>query len=303
MEEIEIIADLEVVMKKTFKEKVDWFSSEYDSEIGGFITGEIKDGKIILEDLLIPEQESGYADVNFSPQDLVKLRKDYGDKCLKIIGEWHSHHNMGLGWSSTDLNFIKEFADPREITCFVLSSMGRHLVRIEMRKPFNISLDNVAYKIELNTELEGELKKIIQTKIKKSSFDRRHIKFTDTTGTGTGQEELEFVKDEEGEWHREDSIESMIKIHKTPKIVEVFDLGYSTSELMKEELKKLNPLIRYEKGSDTMGFLCYKAEFQFRSKKQLKKGVKKIRDFLREFKDENREGSYYDGGRGTTYYD
>ena len=80
--------NIKVVMERQFKDKIDWLSKNYDKEIAGFITGEIDGEEIVLEDLIIPEQEVGSAHVDIEGKSQVKLRKEFGNKCKKIIGEW-----------------------------------------------------------------------------------------------------------------------------------------------------------------------------------------------------------------------
>jgi hypothetical protein len=139
---------IDIIMKEKFKEKIDWISNFYDKEVNGFITGVIGDGEIILEDVLFPYQESGSGSAEVTGANLVKMRKEYKDKCKKIIGEWHSHHSMGAFWSGDDDKVIEDFAEPRETTIFIVSSKGHHLVRLEMRKPFKLSINNLSYETE-----------------------------------------------------------------------------------------------------------------------------------------------------------
>jgi len=157
-----------IYISKELENKLDYLTKNYSQEIAGFLIGEIKDGSIILEDLLIYEQEVGGASVDCQGKSLIKLRKEYKDKCLKIIGHFHSHNTMGAFWSETDENFIKEFSEPREISVFIVGSKNsRHLVRIELKKPFKMSLNSVEYEVieEPNKELENFLKKEIKNKV------------------------------------------------------------------------------------------------------------------------------------------
>lgn len=168
--ENEVECNIEIVFTKKFKEMMDYFSLNYDKEIAGFIIGEIKDGKIRAEELIFPEQKADSGSVDFSGASLVKLRQTEGDKCLKIIGEWHSHNTMGCFWSSTDVKeFIEPFSRTRDISLFIVSSKGDDLVRIEMNKPFKMSIDKVSYYVEYGKELEEECKKIIEDKVTVSS--------------------------------------------------------------------------------------------------------------------------------------
>ena len=75
------------------KTKLDILTSEYDTEIGGYLVGETRDGEIYLSDILIPSQQVSSVHVDISPKDQIDLLKRYKDKCKHVIGHFHSHHN------------------------------------------------------------------------------------------------------------------------------------------------------------------------------------------------------------------
>lgn len=162
---------LDVVMKSTFKDKIDWFTNNYDKEIGGFILGSIGE-EIVMEDLLIPEQEADSATIDISGKQQILMVKEYGKEvCQRIIGEWHSHHSMSGFWSSDDEGLIKDWAEPRDISVFIVSSRkDGHRVRVEVRKPFKMSLDNLDYCVEFDENLEKFLLEEIEKKVKKKEY-------------------------------------------------------------------------------------------------------------------------------------
>lgn len=171
---------IEVLMKEKFKEKIDWISNFYDKEVNGFITGKIEEGKIILENLLIPFQESGSGSAEVTGENQVKLRKEYKDECKKIIGEWHSHHSLGAFWSGDDEKVIKDFAEPRETTIFIVSSKGHHLIRVEMRKPFCLSIDNLPYETEASdSKISKLMLKEIEKKVTVPTYSNRIVDIWD----------------------------------------------------------------------------------------------------------------------------
>lgn len=159
-----------IIMKKGLKGKLDWLSTEYKNEIGGWITGKIAQDNIVLDDLLIPYQEVGGAHINMTGKQIAKLRKEYGKECEKIIAEWHSHNSMGSFWSSVDEHLIKQLMGPRNIFLFIVSSKGDHKIRLEMRKPFHISVDNMEYETEIDNKAEKGLKKEIKKKVTEIKF-------------------------------------------------------------------------------------------------------------------------------------
>lgn len=157
---------IEIILSERFKRIIDYFSINYNKEIAGFITGEVKDNRIIAEDLIFPEQSTSCGSVNFNGSSLAKLRSKEGDKCLRIIGEWHSHNSMGCFWSTTDIDeFIEPFSKDRDISLFIVSSKGEDLVRLEIRKPLKISIDKIDYYVECNKEICEECERIIKEKV------------------------------------------------------------------------------------------------------------------------------------------
>ena len=123
--------------------KLNVLSSEYSIEVGGYLTGEIRDGEIYLQDIIIPNQLISGVSVNIRPQDQVDLLRRYGDKCKKIIGKWHSHHNMGAFWSSIDANDIREIMEYKDLYVFMVSSLGNHLIKVCIKKPFKYEINDV----------------------------------------------------------------------------------------------------------------------------------------------------------------
>ncbi len=158
--------NFEILISKELEDKINWLVNNYDNEIGAWLIGEITNESILIEDFLIPNQDVSGASVDTSGKALVELRKEYGDKCKKIIGHWHSHNTMGNSWSTTDEDFMKEFVAPRERAVFIVSSQSdKHRIRLELTKPFKISLDELEYKIPYeDSKIGNKLKKIISKK-------------------------------------------------------------------------------------------------------------------------------------------
>lgn len=157
---------MKVTMSERFKKMVDWFSINYDKEIAGWITGQVTPEEIIMDDLLIPEQEADKGGIDMSNKQIANLRKEYGNRCASIIGEWHSHNTMGCFWSGTDDSFISEYMKPREVGVFVVSSKGEHLVRLEIRKPIVLSINKMEYGTKSDDTMSVELGEVIKTKVK-----------------------------------------------------------------------------------------------------------------------------------------
>ncbi len=98
-EQEECKVKLPIYLDSQLDMKLRYLSRSLDTEIAGWLTGEITKEGIFIKDILIPEQEVGGASVDISPSAGAKLRTEFGDKCTKIIGHWHSHCDFGTSWS------------------------------------------------------------------------------------------------------------------------------------------------------------------------------------------------------------
>ena len=140
---------MKLYITPTLKTKLDILSSEYQIEIGGYLTGKIRDGDIYLDDLLIPTgQNVSSAHVEINTSDQVNMLKKYGPaKCQTIIGHWHSHHNMGCFWSGQDISNMINIMSYKQLYVFVVSSNKNHLVKVCLRNPISLDLNNVDFVI------------------------------------------------------------------------------------------------------------------------------------------------------------
>lgn len=163
----EVKYNLEIKIEKDVDDKIRWFTSNYKQEISAFLTGELKDGVIVIDGLLYPHQDVSSGSVEVEPKNLIKMRKEYGDECLRIIGHWHSHHTMGAFWSATDDTFIEDYSRTKPLSIFFVSStLSKHRCKVVINKPFAVELDNLSYSIKWDKEaFEEDLKAIIEEKV------------------------------------------------------------------------------------------------------------------------------------------
>jgi proteasome lid subunit RPN8/RPN11 len=160
-----------IVMSRKFKDTIDWMSSNYDKEIGGFIIGSVDGDKLLLDDLIFPEQEADKGGIDFSTQQIAQLMHDYPEECNRIMGEWHSHNTMGCFWSGVDEGLINDFSEHRKLTVYIVSSKCRHLIRVEYRDAYlKFTFDKLGFCIA-NPDIENEMKQIIDVKVKSPSMN------------------------------------------------------------------------------------------------------------------------------------
>lgn len=142
-----------VIFNKDVYDKIRVFTEEFGSkEVAGWLTGSFMGTAIHVDNILIPNQTVSGADVDIDEDDLILLRKEYGNECTRIIGHWHSHHNLGAFWSSTDENNMSEIMGPRKRFLFVVSASShkKMLVRCESKSDSpatHIIMDDLLYTV------------------------------------------------------------------------------------------------------------------------------------------------------------
>lgn len=228
--ELEITTDFKAFIKKDIMDKMNYISSEFELEMGAFLVGKWEGDKVIVEDMLIPEQEVTSTSVDFSTKNLIDMRKEYKDKCQDIVGEWHSHNKMGAFWSGTDdEDMINKFSEPRDKCVFIVSSKGEHMVSVVINKPFKFRIDNVPYSTEVSDEIINEIKDEIALKVKEKVY----------TYSRTLDDEIDTKKIKK-------EIEKHIKyFHRTNTVI-IDKLYHSYASLIGEEFKILNPKVEIE---------------------------------------------------------
>jgi len=258
--------NIKVILKSKFKSKIDWLSSNYSNEIAGFIAGTIKDNQIIVEDLLIPAQEVGTSSIEMNGKQISLLRKEYGKACEKIIGEWHSHCDMSCFWSVTDDDFINQYMEPRKIGIFIVSAKARHLIRIEVREPFGISIDKVPYSVEYDDNLNKSLKKEIEKKITERVGYVSNSTSTYYGGGGYTNEEKEFKQE----------VAKKVTYYNKTNIVVVGPLYWFYSDAVCQEFEDLNP----EQDPLGQGKEYHNINFKFKTKEKAIDFMKDVKTFL-----------------------
>jgi len=225
-----------IEIEKEVDDKINWFSNNYEQEISGWLVGEFTKDLITITDLLIPHQEVGGVSVDTTGGDLIKLRKEYGDKCLKIVGHYHSHNTMSNNWSGTDEEFIEQFMEQRQKAIFLVSSKSDgHRLRLELRTPLSISIDDLEYSVVCDGEdlLGDELRKVIEEKVtvaKSTTYNNynnhnnnynRNI-YEEWDNGNYGSENFEDTKKDT----INEEVNKMITFHKKNNVVDIMNLTY-----------------------------------------------------------------------------
>jgi len=288
-----------IEIEKEIEDKLEWFTHNYPEEISGWLVGEITPNLITVTDILFPHQEVGGASVDTTPQALIKLRKEYGDKCLKIIGHWHSHNTMGNFWSTTDDTFISEYMEQRERAIFIVSSKSSgSRIRVEVRNPINISIDDCDYYVVTDEEdvLGDELRKVIEEKVTKA----RVAVVSYGAGCGydsygniqlkKGDEVVGYDLDDLEEYEKacsRDEVDRMVDYNKKRRVVDVN--GLTMAQVMAlEDFGECN--------TQPVGDL-FDMSFKVTGKKEAKRIMKDVKLYL----EEQEEISNYDAAEDSGY--
>lgn len=258
-EEAEVKFDFKIEIKKEVEDKINWLTKNYSDEIAAFLTGEIKDNTLLIDGLLFYHQDVSSGSVEVEPKNLVKLRKEYGNECIRIIGHWHSHNTMGAFWSHTDHTFINQYSKTKEICLFLVSSANsKHRIMLTLNKPFQIRLDNLNYEVPFeDVKLETDLRKVIAEKVTKRPLVQNNWSYggegingwqdsdTQVNGDLNSWEDppKNFNELEQKETIQERVREAICYNHKE-RLVIVKTLSTMEAEILAEETKAHNPQMK-----------------------------------------------------------
>ena len=130
------------ISQKDYDKIINYAKAAYDtmnSEIGGMsICYKDKDGDWIVTDPVIIKQEVTGGTCDLDKEELAhyycKAAKKHAKKEFRFCW-WHSHHNMGVFWSSTDIKGINEYSDGDLSFALVVNLKRENKFRISMWNP------------------------------------------------------------------------------------------------------------------------------------------------------------------------
>jgi len=168
-----------IYVTKEFLGKIKTLVKEIDTEVAGFIVGDVDDGVLVIKDLIIPEQEVSSADVEFDADQIMKLRMSMDDKeWQRVVGHWHSHIKMGCFWSSTDEALIEQLSKDRKRSVFIVSSMKDDkfecLTRVVLNEPFRLDVDKQPLYVLEDEEKQDEFLAMAKSKLIEKKFTNNY---------------------------------------------------------------------------------------------------------------------------------
>jgi len=252
---------MEVKIIKTVEDKINWLVNNYPEEISAWLVGEIKDDEILINELLFPYQDVSGGSVEVEGKNLVKLRQEYGNKCKKIIGHWHSHNSMGSFFSADDEEFIEKYMNTKNIAVFIVSSQkSSHRIKLVIRNPINLVIDELDYSVvyKENSKVGKELKKMIKKKVTKRVIPNTFS--WGYPGFGYGQTLIQDNVEDDIKMCKE-FIKNKLKFNELTNRVGVDNLNLRQAGEIMQIFRKFNPkLIEREINSEVVFYMKSKQE-------------------------------------------
>lgn len=165
---------MEVNINKNTMDKLKVLS-EYDFEVAAWLIGGVKDGDVLIEDIIIPKQDAGAGSVDIDEEGIIDVLKNHKSKVNKIIGHFHTHSSMGAFWSGQDEENMNVLMRRRDYFIFIVMSHrdDKYVYRLKLmlNKPFKIYKE-CALNI-INGELDKvrkDIDKIVKKKVKEKTY-------------------------------------------------------------------------------------------------------------------------------------
>ena len=147
-------------------------------EVGGLGTVELIDGDLVVTDVFLLEQEVDFARTDLDPEAVAGfvtawIRQGRDHNLLRFW--WHSHGDMGVGWSDTDHATIDRLAAGTYLVSYVGNRRGEALVRLSMRHPVNLAVDDYPLVVvpEIEDALRDEVRQEVARKVRRRSVFKR----------------------------------------------------------------------------------------------------------------------------------
>jgi len=169
----------EVSITAEAKQWLDLYIATADGEISGLGTVRLYDGRLIITDIHLLEQECSATSTALSEEDVasfllqtVRLGLDPSE--LKLW--WHSHAHMNVFWSKTDDDTAGNFGNGWMLS-IVGNKRGHYLCRFDLYDPVRLTIDQIPiltlpiYNPELLAAIKAEVaEKVTTTPVLPYSF-------------------------------------------------------------------------------------------------------------------------------------
>lgn len=158
------------------RKKIQYWADAATGEVSGLGLIDNEDGKMVVREVYILEQECTGSDTELDPEAISKLMMEIlqADKDpAKLKFWWHSHVNMGCFWSGTDDECAETLSSEFAFST-VVNKKGESKTRLDLYEPFRITVDNIRL-LEITSEdenLKKQCEQDVKDKVKEKTWRR-----------------------------------------------------------------------------------------------------------------------------------
>jgi hypothetical protein len=147
-------------------------------EVGGLGTIEWQDGKLVVTDVFLLEQAVSGVSTVIGHAAVAKflvgwVREGKDPAILRFW--WHSHADMGVFWSETDMETIRQFTQGNWLVSLVGNRRHETRTRITTNEPFPFAVDFIP--VEVLADIDEAVVKAAREEVANKVRAKRRIPF------------------------------------------------------------------------------------------------------------------------------
>jgi hypothetical protein len=152
---------MEIVYKKECWQKIMCWVNESNFEVSGFGTVEIKKDHLLVTEVFLLKQENTSAETELDAEAICKLEYECHQAGVKAPLKlwWHSHVDMAVFWSGTDMKAIKQIGSQGWMVATVFNKKEETRSAIYLSDPFPIFEDDIDTSVEEDLPSQAMMKK------------------------------------------------------------------------------------------------------------------------------------------------
>ena len=164
-----------ILLKPLAYQKLQSYIRNVESEISGLgkVIADEYTGNFVVEDIRLITQKATLATTTMDSNGVAKFMDDLiseGEDTSLWKLWWHSHANMDVFWSGTDVNTINDFNTEQKLDNYFVSIVGnkagRLKCRIDVFYPLRHTVDDIPWEIDdFNEELEKQIQAEVAEKV------------------------------------------------------------------------------------------------------------------------------------------
>lgn len=147
-----------VIIDRIALDKIRYLVEKDSQELSGMGITRVVGDTIYVDDVQMLEQKNGAAHTDIDATAVSKLMYEWRERTGEVNFWWHSHANMGVFWSSTDIDTIKQLGKQGMCVAAVFNKKGeiRTAVACKMQVPFSdkeqiVIFDELQLQFQSNT--------------------------------------------------------------------------------------------------------------------------------------------------------